>query len=458
MNLKNLLLIALLFVASSLLADPLTWHFFGTAGSGSTYNGTSIEGASLDLQIFLNTSLVGHKSPGVDEKFFDGPFRSQVSISGVGTLPVYFFDAVANFAHGGCVNSVVTLQSLGSGEQFVLFDHCISSTPLRLTPIPKTPTSNSPSLDFAGPNDLEVIGDIDSFSATTGPQVTELPGDGRTPSAPAAVSGALSDGTAILEVFIRGRDDRIYVNGLSNGGPGPATDFTTWREVQGDGLTISEPAAVIHNGVLKLFIRGLDNGIYQNIFTGSASQPDSGWSGWVEVKGGGRTLSGPAAVVDHGTLKLFVRGLDDRIYENDLNGSSKGWSEVQGGGLTISTPAAVIYKGVLKLFVRGLTNGIHENDFNGTSFSDHWDEVFGGGLTLAGPSALVDQGILKLFITGLDDGIWENNFDGTSFTGWSEVSSGGALTPSAPAAVEAFHLYPTVFLMSEDERILEGFF
>jgi hypothetical protein len=267
----------------------------------------------------------------------------------------------------------------------------------------------------------------------------ELPGDGLTPSGPGAVTGVQS-GFSILNVYVRGQDDRIYENAFTHSG------FPGWSEVPGGGLTRSEPAAFVNGGIVKLFVRGTDSRIYENDFSGTT------WSGWFEVAGGGLTLSGPAAVVDRGTPKLFVRGTDDRIYENDLQGA--GWFEVPGGGFTISAPTAIPYRNNLYVFMRGEDNRIYLN-VNGTS----WSEVPGDGLILAGPSALVDSNgtILKLFVTGLDDGVWENDFNGTTWSGWSEISD-HPLTPSAPAAVEAFSIAPELFLTTEDGKILECFF
>jgi hypothetical protein len=470
MKLKNLTF-ALLFVASSLFAEPLTWHFYGTAGSGkdengnpvdSTYKGKSVNGAKFDLQIILNTNLRGVKSDVgncIETVCFDGPFRAQVSIAGTGTVPVDLFFQVAN---GGSVpqrnvTSVITFSYGDFGEQLVTFDHSISSTPLRLTPIVKTPLASPPqNYGITGPN-LEVFGKVDSFSATTGAVVLELPGNGRTPSAPGVVTGTLKK-AFILDVFVRGNDDGIYANSLHAGVDG--TDFTGWFEIPpGNGATIFPPAAVIHNGILKVFVTNPDHFIYQNTFKGSPAQPDIGWTGWVEVTNpqgdGGRARSGVAAVVYQGILKLFIRGFDDEIWENDfVSGSFTGWDRVPGHGVTLSTPAAVVHNNVLKLFIRGADDGIYENDFDATG----WHEVHGGGITTAAPSALVDNGVLKLFVKGFDDdAVWENDFNGTSFGEWSRVSS-ISLTPSAPAAVEAFKRYPTIFLRGETGKILQCFF
>jgi hypothetical protein len=159
-------------------------------------------------------------------------------------------------------------------------------------------------------------------------------------------------------------------------------------------------------------------------------------------------------VVHNGTLKLFVRGLDNRIWENDFNGNSgTHWFPV--GGLTPSGPAAVDHNGTLKLFVRGLNDGIWENDSpnpNGMG----WFPV--GGLTLAGPSAVVDAAGLKAFVMGLDHHIWENDFNGM---GWFSTFNGALPSPSDQATLlkpaVAVWIIPRVFWTSEDGRTVWGF-
>jgi hypothetical protein len=279
----------------------------------------------------------------------------------------------------------------------------------------------------------------------------EYPGDGRTPSSPSTIADPLGTGPdrqVQPETFIRGNDDHIYVNALQQ------TGYTGWLEVQGGGQTISEPEAVVFNSAVRLYVRGGDNRIYQNVHTGPVNPPETGWSGWHEVVGGGLTLSAPAAVIDaNGRLNLFIRGLNSRIFRNILvNGRFGSWQEVPGGGLTISRPEAVVHNGLLKLYVRGIDNSIAENVLiNGTWRG--WQPVAGQGLTLAGPTAVVHAGTLKLFVTGINDGLAENDFP---FNGWTSISS-DALTPSAPCA---FEFLGATFLdfRGEDGRIFNAGF
>jgi len=96
--------------------------------------------------------------------------------------------------------------------------------------------------------------------------------------------------------------------------------------------------------------------------TPSQSAIPAAWSGWSEVPGSGLTPSGPGATVYQGKSFLFVRGTDNRIYQNLLtNNSWSGWSEVPGGGLTPSNPGATVYQNRLFLFVRGTDNRIYQN-------------------------------------------------------------------------------------------------
>jgi hypothetical protein len=183
----------------------------------------------------------------------------------------------------------------------------------------------------------------------------EVPGGGRTPSAPAAASPETGSGLGALLV-VRGTDDGIHFNGLSGGG------WVGWDSVPGGGRTPSTPALVciehdlpFQSDERHLCVRGTDDGLHHNRFDGSE------WSGWSAVPGGGRTIDAPAAVEFEGDLYLFVRGIGDGLHFNRFDGSWSGWSEVPGGGRTPSAPAVTVFEGDLYLFVRGTDDGLHFN-------------------------------------------------------------------------------------------------
>jgi hypothetical protein len=258
--------------------------------------------------------------------------------------------------------------------------------------------------------------------------------------------------TSVVHLFIRGLDNRIYQNHSRGSDP---TQWTGWSEVEGDGLTLSAPAVVDENRLAaQIFVRSYEDRIYQNKLDGT---------GWSEVPGNGLTLSSPAAVIDqNGILRLFVRGLNNRVYEihanNPFQPNWSAWSEIEGEGLTISEPTAIVYNHQLFLFVRGYDNRIYLNKLDGAG----WSEVPGAGLTIGGISGLIDPSLhfpnftLRLFMTGVDHGVWENDLTGNSWSGWFEVS-GGAFTPSGPAALDAGPLNGrafNIYVQTEDGRIV----
>jgi hypothetical protein len=83
--------------------------------------------------------------------------------------------------------------------------------------------------------------------------------------------------------------------------------------VPGDGFTPSSPAATVLNGNLGLFVRGTDSRLYVNWLL-TTNQ----WTGWDFVPGGGLTPSSPAATGLEGEVVLFVQGTDNRLYTNCL--------------------------------------------------------------------------------------------------------------------------------------------
>src|SRR5262245_39668554 len=161
-----------------------------------------------------------------------------------------------------------------------------------------------------------------------------------------------------------------------------------------------------------------------------SSRAQGSCSGWGEIAGGGRALSGPTATLfstAQGTeVHVFVRGTNDRIYQNISRISGwTGWSEVPGGGLTPSGPAVTQFGSELRLFVRGIDDKIYQNIFSqGTGWTG-WSQVPGGGLTPSGPGVTQFDSELRLVVRGIDDAIYQNiSSQGAGWTGWSRVPGG----------------------------------
>ena len=168
-----------------------------------------------------------------------------------------------------------------------------------------------------------------------------------------------------------------------------AAFWTGWSQVPGGGATPDAPGATTYQGRLYVFVRGTDNRIYLNRLTGS-----SAWTGWSEVPGGGFTPSGPAATSYAGQLYLFVRGLDSKIYLNRLTGlgSWTGWGEVPGAGLDpFRTGCSGLWRAPATVRTSGTDSAIYYNSLLFTTWTG-WSQVPGGGVTLVGPSAAPYRG------------------------------------------------------------------
>jgi hypothetical protein len=196
-----------------------------------------------------------------------------------------------------------------------------------------------------------------TFNGTTWSGWSQVPGNGSTIDSPAALGAHL---------FVRGTNNRIYMNTLD-------ITWSGWHEVPGNGSTLSAStvaASIAPEGFtyLNLFVRGTNNHLYVNRMVGNDM-----WYGWGEVPGSGLTLSAPAATTlafnQGNTLYLFVRGTDNKIYVNTFDNATKwsGWSEVPGRGFTPDTPGAIAFAtsefgiGQVNLFVRGTNDRIYEN-------------------------------------------------------------------------------------------------
>ena len=119
------------------------------------------------------------------------------------------------------------------------------------------------------------------------------------------------------------------------------SSWSGWTNI--GGATTSGGALASYNGKLYAIVRGTDNGVYVNKMTNWGS-----WSGWSNI--GGATTAEPTAVVYNNRLFLSVRGTDDKVYLRSLSGETwTDWVEVPGNGRIISGPSLVTYQNDLYL-------------------------------------------------------------------------------------------------------------
>jgi 6-phosphogluconolactonase (cycloisomerase 2 family) len=215
------------------------------------------------------------------------------------------------------------------------------------------------------------------FDGTTWGAFTALPG--AIASAPALVAGA----GGALDLVVRGTDDGLYYTHF---------DGTTWASFIALGGTTAEAPALVTSGggTLDVVVRGVDNSVAHNHFDGTT------WAGFTALPGA--IASAPALVasgrlhmlLDSTTpaaLDLVVRGTDDAIYHNHFTGTAwLGFTAL--GGATIDVPAlAAPGGGALDLVVRGGDSGLYHNRFDGTTWTGFTTV---GGFTASRPALVVE--------------------------------------------------------------------
>ena len=129
--------------------------------------------------------------------------------------------------------------------------------------------------------------------------------------------GATSRNPGGLTVFVRGPDGGIWYRDYVAGSWGP------WASIGGSVAANAAPAACSWgSGRLDVFVECTNGAAYQKTYT-----PTGGWSGWQYL--GGTLTSGPGATSPgNGLIDLFVRGPDKGLWENSYDGAWPGWTSV----------------------------------------------------------------------------------------------------------------------------------
>jgi hypothetical protein len=236
------------------------------------------------------------------------------------------------------------------------------------------------------------------------------------PGATSGAPGAVQCG-GLLYLAVQGTDDGIYFGSLNTA----TGSFSGWSTLPG--ATSSGPGLAADSSCnLFLAVRGMDNGVYLNTYTGGA------WQGWSHLPGA--TIDSPGVAVTASKIYLAVRGTNNGIYFGTVTRSGmtfNGWTSV--GGATYGRPGlAAVSDSELYMTVGGTDNGIYLNKWNGASWAG-WVAP-AGGATPSGPGLIVYGGELYLMVQGTDNGIyWSSGTWGGSWSAWTKLS--GA-TPSSP--------------------------
>jgi hypothetical protein len=242
----------------------------------------------------------------------------------------------------------------------------------------------------------------------------------------------------------------LTVNGLpytwgftvnSNNTVVPGGALNGWSSVGGVG-TSSAKASSWGLTRTDVFVKGMNNGLYQRTSNGAT------WGSWSSV--GGTLTSSPVAVSwGANRIDVFVRGTDNGLYHRSSDGTT--WSAWEGlGGSLSSGPAVATWgSGRLDVFVRGTDNGLYHRWFSGSWSA--WESL--GGTLTSDPTAIAwGANRIDIFVRGTDNGLWQKSWTGSGWTSWTGV--GGTLA-SAPAASSCTTGHLDVFVVGTDRAIYQ---
>jgi phosphatidylinositol-3-phosphatase len=229
--------------------------------------------------------------------------------------------------------------------------------------------------------------------------------------------GASSWAQSRQDVFLRGQDNGLWQD-TWNG-----SSWLAWTPL--GGVITASPAAVSwSSGRIDVFARGEDSGLYHRYWAGST------WAGW-EALGGGLDFGPAVASWGNNRLDIFIVGRDSQLWHRYWGG--QGWSSWEPlGGMLTSQPAAVSWgSGRVDILARGSDNEMWHLSWSGSAGWTGWQPM--GGLFSTGPATTTcASGHLDVVGVGLDHQLWHDGWNGSAWTGWQPI---GGIFATDPAAV-----------------------
>jgi hypothetical protein len=225
-----------------------------------------------------------------------------------------------------------------------------------------------------------------------------------------------------LHVFARGANNGLYEQVWTPGSGWRADWFR-----HGAGLISGNPAVIVYNGSLQVYAPGFDaNGGPGAMYADTFNRDTRQWSGWNAVPGVGRTFHGMPAPVQFGnTLHVFARGVNDALYEQVWTPGT-GWRADwfrHGAQLIGGDPAAIVYGSSLQVYAAGPTADSGLLQLAWSAQDDRWLDwraLPGGGTFVGKPSAIPYGGQLHVFGRGANNQLYEQVWRPQWLTNWSQ--------------------------------------
>jgi hypothetical protein len=204
------------------------------------------------------------------------------------------------------------------------------------------------------------------------------------------------------------------------------------------GVWASKPAVTInHEGLLSVFVKGVDRSIY---YASQETSAEHGlvWSDWIWLKGNFASAPKISSVTTaEGMTVLTARGMDKSFYmkkqSSDADGVEWGkWEPV--GGLWSSGPTVLSpHSDTLELFGLGIDLSVWHKVFSSNADGDYfWSapECLQGRFSSSVSVAKDTSGLLHVFARGFDQAIWlkKQYPDANNVATWGNWTSLGGST------------------------------
>jgi hypothetical protein len=213
--------------------------------------------------------------------------------------------------------------------------------------------------------------------------------DAGDPGAELYSPAAVSRGTDLFDVFVTGADNAVYWKAAG------ASGFeATWHNL--GGCIASSPAISMYrppNGTatrMDLWAVGCNGEVWHRAWTGGPN-----WSGWDDGAGkpsGGIAVGSSVAAnaTSDGVIRLFVRGVDNALYYKFWDGSN--WTTTDwtyGGGSLASDPAVASYQqnsmDRIDVYAKGSDGYLWHRAYEGVAWRN-WENMY---RTVAGAPAVI---------------------------------------------------------------------
>lgn len=271
-------------------------------------------------------------------------------------------------------------------------------------------------------------------------------------SAPAATSWS----STRFDLIVRGADGLIY-HKYWNNGTGPVGGWTDWGSIGAPPVGAASSPTVTTPGpdVLQVFVRGGDNRIWNDQWTHGQGSAPGGWSGWGPIPNTGNATWAPTATDGADTQPdVFYTGTDGAVYYTRYD-SQLGWvTPVSLGGVVQGSPAATTTTGGrLQLAVRGSDSQVYLKFADTPASWTNWGIVANASTSMSPAMTTGDDGQANLFFRGLNNSTMYHEYYNASL-GW--VGPGAIPNTTLVSSPGAARL--NVFLRSSSGDVMQHYY